>query len=72
MVLFWLAQEAGVKATSRDNGAATCRVEKEYRELEGITHSYMEKRRRGALKLNLDFKGSHLTSLLLLGRDTGN
>lgn len=28
MVLFWLAQEAGVKATSRHNGAAINRVEK--------------------------------------------
>lgn len=28
MVLFWLAQEAGVTATFSDNGAATGRVEK--------------------------------------------
>lgn len=46
MVLFWLAQEAGVKATSRDNGAATSRVAKEYRELEGITQLHGEKEKR--------------------------
>jgi len=28
MVVFWLAREAGVTATSRDKGAATGRVEK--------------------------------------------
>lgn len=68
MVLFWLAQEAGVKATSRENGAAASRVEKSAENYRAC-RIYMENRRRAALKLNLDFEGSHLTCLLLLGEN---